>query len=85
VDVQAHDLVPKSKTLEEVLKSSSKMEAKLIGYDESPIDVNTPEALRGQPSRTAENHNGDPDSQTIGIVIVVVGYQVWSICFILVL
>ncbi|XP_062157664.1 dicer-like protein 4 isoform X2 [Alnus glutinosa] len=64
--LKAHDLIPKSKILEEVLRSSSKMEAKLIGYDEPPIDVNTPEALRGQPSRTAENHNGDPDSQTIG-------------------
>lgn len=28
-----------SESLEEVLKSSSKMEAKLIGYDEKPIDV----------------------------------------------
>jgi hypothetical protein len=85
MDVQAHGLIPKSKKLEEVLKSSSKMEAKLIGYNEPPIDVNTPEALRGQPSKTAENHNCDPDSQTTGIVIVVARYQVWSICFILVL
>ncbi|XP_047169317.1 dicer-like protein 4 isoform X2 [Vigna umbellata] len=29
----------KSKTLEEVLESTSKMEPKLIGYDETPIDV----------------------------------------------
>jgi hypothetical protein len=85
VDVQARGLIPKSKTWEKVLKSISKMEAKLIGYDEPPIDVNTPEALRGQPSRTAENHNCDPNSQTTGIVIVVAGYQLWSICFILIL
>uniref|UniRef100_A0A7N2L0R6 Dicer-like protein 4 n=2 Tax=Quercus lobata TaxID=97700 RepID=A0A7N2L0R6_QUELO len=31
-------------SLEEVLKSSCKMEAKLIGYDETPIDVTTPDA-----------------------------------------
>jgi endoribonuclease Dicer len=128
VDVQAKGYKPKSKTLEEVLKSSRKMEAKLIGYDETPIDVNTPEAigfekstvqpssgdfepqifrltkvsdnniscitpaikkqfgaLRGQPSRTIENHSCDPDSQTTGIVIVVAGYQVRSNCFILIL
>jgi endoribonuclease Dicer len=45
VDVQAKGYVPKSKTLEEVFKSSCNMEAKLIGYDETPIDVNTPEAI----------------------------------------
>ncbi|XP_022729085.1 dicer-like protein 4 isoform X2 [Durio zibethinus] len=33
---------PKSKSLEEVLKGSCKMEAKLIGFDEKPIDVADP-------------------------------------------
>ncbi|XP_062159041.1 dicer-like protein 4 [Alnus glutinosa] len=42
---RAKGYVPKSKTLEEVFKSSCKMEAKLIGYDKTPIDVNTPEAI----------------------------------------
>lgn len=43
--MQAKGYIPKSKTLEEVLKSSCKMEAKLIGYNEPPIDVNTPDAI----------------------------------------
>ncbi|KAJ1382389.1 Ribonuclease III domain [Sesbania bispinosa] len=37
--VQAQGWKPKSKTLEDVLKSTFKMEPKLIGYDETPIDV----------------------------------------------
>lgn len=36
---------PKSKSLEEVLKSTHKVEAKLIGYDETPIDVNAQYAI----------------------------------------
>ena len=44
VDLQAQGYKPKS-SLEEVLKSSCKMEAKLIGYDETPIDVTTPDAI----------------------------------------
>lgn len=36
---------PKSKTLEEVLKSTFKMEPKLIGYDETPIDVTVTNAV----------------------------------------
>ncbi|XP_052198876.1 dicer-like protein 4 isoform X2 [Diospyros lotus] len=35
----------KTKPLEEVLKSSRKMEAKLIGYDEAAIDVTAPDAI----------------------------------------
>lgn len=41
VDLQAQGYKPKS-SLEEVLKSSCKREAKLIGYDETPVDVTTP-------------------------------------------
>ncbi|KAI4335598.1 hypothetical protein L6164_014232 [Bauhinia variegata] len=37
--LKAQGCTPKSKTLEEVLKTSSKREGKLIGYDEIPIDV----------------------------------------------
>lgn len=37
--VQAQGLKPKTKTLEEVLKSTFKKKPKLIGYDETPIDV----------------------------------------------
>ncbi|KAG6676656.1 hypothetical protein I3842_15G163400 [Carya illinoinensis] len=43
--LKAQGYIPKSRTLEEVLKSSCKMEARLIGYDETPIDVNTPDAI----------------------------------------
>lgn len=39
MNVQAQGWKAKSKTLEEVLESTSKMEPKLIGYDETPIDV----------------------------------------------
>jgi endoribonuclease Dicer len=39
VDVQAQGLKLKSKTLEDVLKTTFKAEPKLIGYDETPIDV----------------------------------------------
>ncbi|KAF8031365.1 hypothetical protein BT93_D0530 [Corymbia citriodora subsp. variegata] len=37
--LKARGYTPKSKPLEEILKSSCKMEAKLIGYDEAPVDV----------------------------------------------
>ncbi|KAH7569159.1 hypothetical protein JRO89_XS06G0115200 [Xanthoceras sorbifolium] len=39
VHVQAVGYMPKSQSLEDVLKSSEKMEARLIGYDETPVDV----------------------------------------------
>jgi len=39
MNVQAQGWKAKSKTLEEVLESTCKMEPKLIGYDETPIDV----------------------------------------------
>ncbi|XP_050272142.1 dicer-like protein 4 isoform X2 [Quercus robur] len=42
--LKAQGYKPKS-SLEEVLKSSCKMEAKLIGYDETPIDITTPDAI----------------------------------------
>ncbi|XP_024022600.1 dicer-like protein 4 isoform X1 [Morus notabilis] len=42
VQLKAQGFKLKSSSLEEVLKSSSKMEAKLIGYDEKPIDVAPP-------------------------------------------
>ncbi|KAJ4709652.1 Dicer-like protein [Melia azedarach] len=37
--LKAAGYMPKSKSLEHVLKSSPKSEARLIGYDETPIDV----------------------------------------------
>ncbi|XP_068345228.1 dicer-like protein 4 [Pyrus communis] len=37
--LKAQGNIPMTNSLEEVLKSSSEMEAKLIGYDETPIDV----------------------------------------------
>lgn len=40
--LNAQGYTPKTKPLEEVLKSSCKMEAKLIGYDEKPIAVQAP-------------------------------------------
>lgn len=39
VDVQAQGFKLKSKTLEDVMKSTFKTEPELIGYDETPIDV----------------------------------------------
>lgn len=39
VGVQSKGWKPKSKSLEEVLKSTLKAEGKLLGYDETPIDV----------------------------------------------
>ena len=45
LDVQAQDYKLKSESLEEVLKSTRKMKAKLIGYDEAPIDVTGPVAI----------------------------------------
>ncbi|KAJ1385905.1 Ribonuclease III domain [Sesbania bispinosa] len=38
-NLKAQGWKPKSKTLEDVLKSTFKMEPELIGYDETPIDV----------------------------------------------
>ncbi|XP_027192482.1 dicer-like protein 4 isoform X3 [Cicer arietinum] len=38
-NLKAQGLKPKTKTLEEVLKSTFKKKPKLIGYDETPIDV----------------------------------------------
>ncbi|CAL5339512.1 unnamed protein product [Camellia sinensis] len=43
--LKAEGYKPKYKSLQEVLKSSRKMEAKLIGYDEAPIDVTAPDAI----------------------------------------
>lgn len=45
LELQAQGNIPKTKSLEEVLKSSSEMEAKLIGYDETPIDVVLPDVI----------------------------------------
>lgn len=55
-------------SLEEVLKSSSEMEAKLIGYDETPIDVVLLDAsgfdnLNVQESRRNFNSQGHPINQ----------------------
>ncbi|XP_021275641.1 dicer-like protein 4 isoform X3 [Herrania umbratica] len=41
--LKALGYAPKSKSLEEVLKKSRKMEAKLIGFDETPVDVADPD------------------------------------------
>lgn len=44
----------KSKTVEEVIKSSCKMEAKLIGYNEAPINSIPPDAIESEPSKVLE-------------------------------
>ncbi|KAF5749551.1 hypothetical protein HS088_TW04G01520 [Tripterygium wilfordii] len=51
--------VPKFKTLEEVLRSSQKMEPKLIGYDETPIDVIAPSAIVFESSELQEHSGGN--------------------------
>uniref|UniRef100_A0A5B7C289 Putative dicer-like protein 4 isoform X2 n=1 Tax=Davidia involucrata TaxID=16924 RepID=A0A5B7C289_DAVIN len=56
--LKAQGYKPKSKSLEDILKKSCKMEAKLIGYDETPTDVIARDAIRfdnmklQEPSRT---------------------------------
>ncbi|KAH7859943.1 hypothetical protein Vadar_007343 [Vaccinium darrowii] len=59
----------KTKSLEDVLKSSRKLEAKLIGYDEAPIDVTAPDAIPldklklQEPSRSQSNPKVYPISE----------------------
>ena len=51
--MQDQGLIPMTNSLEEVLRNSKKMEAKLIGYDETPIDV-APEATGFENSKIQE-------------------------------
>lgn len=72
LDAQAQGCILKSRPLEKVLKSSSKMEAKLIGYDETPIDLEnfSVEESFGcnsysEPRSTSEAFNGSSFSKSI--------------------
>ncbi|KAL6221580.1 hypothetical protein ACLB2K_004976 [Fragaria x ananassa] len=61
--LKAQGNIPKSKlTLEEVLKSSCKMEAKLIGYDETPIDVTAPDIIGFENSKVQEPSSSSSNS-----------------------
>ncbi|XP_059635348.1 dicer-like protein 4 isoform X2 [Cornus florida] len=56
--LKAQGYKPKFISLEEVLKSSRRMEAKLIGYDETPADVIAPDSINMkllEPSRNRYN------------------------------
>lgn len=72
LDAQAQGCILKSRSLEKVLKSSDKMEAKLIGYDETPIDlenVSVEESFGcnsySEPRSTGEAFNGSSISKSI--------------------
>ncbi|CAI8584290.1 unnamed protein product [Vicia faba] len=58
--LKAQDLKLKSKTLEDVMKSTFKTEPKLIGYDETPIDVSDASSLNVKPvvQRLQSSHKG---------------------------
>ncbi|XP_057508707.1 dicer-like protein 4 isoform X1 [Actinidia eriantha] len=52
--LKAQDYKLKSESLEEVLKSTRKMKAKLIGYDEASIDVTAPVAIPKEKLKSQE-------------------------------
>ncbi|KAF7839616.1 dicer-like protein 4 isoform X1 [Senna tora] len=58
----------KSKPLEEVLKSTCKEEAKLIGYDEMPVDVTEDSIIEPIMVKGNQWRNFNPESSTIGDV-----------------
>ncbi|GMH30664.1 hypothetical protein Nepgr_032507 [Nepenthes gracilis] len=81
-ELKARGYRPKSKSLEEILKTSRRMEAKLIGFDETPIsstssafvkfkglgldDTGSDAARQQQPSEPAVGERCSRDSETGG-------------------
>ncbi|TXG60793.1 hypothetical protein EZV62_012156 [Acer yangbiense] len=66
----AEGYMPKSKPLKDVLKSSDKKEARLIGYDETPVDFVVPDSTEFGKLKVAEPFNSsssDSDSEATGI------------------
>ncbi|PPS05772.1 hypothetical protein GOBAR_AA14871 [Gossypium barbadense] len=64
VDAKALGYAPKSKSLDEVLKGSPKNEAKLIGYDETPIDVTVPDIIGFENMKLQESLVNDFNPKT---------------------
>lgn len=64
LNVQALGYAPKSKSLDEVLKGSPKNEAKLIGYDETPIDVTVPDIIGFENMKLQESLVNDFNPKT---------------------
>ncbi|KAK2646723.1 hypothetical protein Ddye_021918 [Dipteronia dyeriana] len=55
--LKAEGYMPKSKPLKDVLKSSNKKEARLIGYDETPADVVVPDSTEFGKLKVAEPYS----------------------------
>ncbi|KAK5830167.1 dicer-like protein 4 isoform X1 [Gossypium arboreum] len=64
VKLKALGYAPKSKSLDEVLKGSPKNEAKLIGYDETPIDVTVPDIIGFENMKLQESLVNDFNPKT---------------------
>lgn len=64
MDVQAQGYISKSKSMEDVLKSSDKMEARLVGYDETPVDVSTPDAIGIEKSMVQQSFGREVEPQS---------------------
>nr|WOD55120.1 DICER-like protein 4 [Abelmoschus esculentus] len=67
VKLKALGYAPKSKSLEEVLKGSIKAEAKLIGFDETPIDVAVPDTTAFRNMTLQESLVNDCNTETRSI------------------
>ncbi|KAK8581994.1 hypothetical protein V6N12_072193 [Hibiscus sabdariffa] len=67
VKIKALGYAPKSKSLEEVLKGSIKAEAKLIGFDETPIDVAVPDTTAFGNMKLQESLVNDCNRETRSI------------------
>lgn len=57
--MQSRGYQPKAKSLEEVLRSCEKMEAKLIGFDETPIEVISPDLMEPETSNNKHPWKGN--------------------------
>lgn len=62
VFVQSRGYLPKAKSLEDVLRSCEKMEAKLIGFDETPIEVISPDLMEPE---TSDNKHPSKGNQSL--------------------
>lgn len=64
--MQAHGHLPKMTSLEEVLKSTPRMEPKLIGYDETPVEITSfdPTVYDGTVVDSFKNNHGSKSSAT---------------------
>lgn len=63
--LKEHGYKPKSKSLEEILKLTHKMEAKLIGYNETPTDVTAPYATELDNLQVQDSHESGASSSKV--------------------